>query len=344
MIPTDSDSQSPLESHDNGSSGIIFPEITRNLAISFYSFFHGRKDVYASRSKTSGYHTVCQNFWKYGICPKIDAKREGKKAPCHNCPSQDYTELKVSAIISHLRGEKEDCSDVIGLYPLFPDGTCYYLVFDFDDHHGEGIPGTSSDWRREVDAMRSVCSSLSVDCLVERSRSGNGAHIWIFFDKAVPTYKARRFGEALILKGSESVNMTSFRYFDRMIPKQDSLPPGGLWNLVALPLQGRALLKGNSAFVDENWIPYPDQWRKLFSLRKLTLDEMDSLLLSWNIGDNPMKVFAEDTISLETDGDEEDTPLLFGSSPKPSLSSFVSSDVDGEVRIILSDGEYLTSL
>ncbi|MBQ9174341.1 MAG: DEAD/DEAH box helicase family protein [Bacteroidales bacterium] len=341
LIPTDADSQSPPESQDTVSSSIIFPEITRDLAISFYSMFHGRKDVYAVRSKTKGYHTQCLNFWKYGICPKIEAKREGKKAPCHNCPSQDYTELKVSAIISHLRGEKEDCTDVIGLYPLFPDGTCYYLVFDFDDHHGEGIQGTSSDWRREVDAMRSVCSSLSVDCLVERSRSGNGAHIWIFFDKAVPAYKARRFGEALILKGSESVNMTSFRYFDRMIPKQDSPPPGGLGNLVALPLQGRALLKGNSAFVDENWIPYPDQWGKLFSVRKLTLDEMDSLLLSWNIGDNPMKVFAEDTISYEADGDEEDTPLLFGSSPKPSLSSFVSSDVDGEVRIILSDGIYV---
>lgn len=240
---------------------IEFPVLTAEHAIQFYSYFRGRKDVYVKRAAKKGYYTQCNNFWKYGVCPKAS----GEKVKCQECPAKDYTELKVSAILEHLNGRKEDCTDVIGLYPLFPDGTCWFLVFDFDNHEEDASP--KEGWEREVDALRKICQSVGIDALVERSRSGHGAHVWIFMNEAIQAAKVRRFGEALLAKGSESVSMKSFQYYDRMMPMQDNLPEGKLGNLIALPLQGQALRKGNSAFVDELWRPYHDQWEKLMHTR-----------------------------------------------------------------------------
>ena len=111
---------------------------------------------------------------------------------------------------------------------------------------------TDDTWVDEVEAMREICALNGIDPLVERSRSGRGAHIWIFFDKPIPASLARKFGIALLEKGAEQVNLKSFKYYDRMLPAQDMLPEGGIGNLIALPLQGKALLEGNSAFVDSN--------------------------------------------------------------------------------------------
>lgn len=147
-------------------------------------------------------------------------------------------------LLKHLEGKKEDCTDVVGLYPLYPDGTCWFLVFDFDNHDESAEP--SKGWQQEVNALRQMCTVLGVDALVERSRSGRGAHVWIFFDDPVQASKARKFGEALLRKGAESVSLKTFTYYDRMMPMQDFLPEGKLGNLIALPLQGRALLNGNS--------------------------------------------------------------------------------------------------
>ena len=231
---------------------IEFPVLTAEHAIQFYSYFRGRKDVYVKRNAKKGYYTQCNNFWKTGVCPKKNLE----KVKCQECPAKDYMELKIPIILEHLKGMKEDCSDVIGLYPLFPDGTCWFLVFDFDNHDEDAAP--SKDWEQEVDALRGICSSVGLDALVERSRSGHGAHVWIFFSEAIQAAKVRKFGEALLAKGAESVSLKSFRYYDRMMPMQDSLPEGKLGNLIALPLQGRALCKGNSAFVNEYWRPYKE--------------------------------------------------------------------------------------
>ena len=216
-----------------GEGEIEFPELTREHAIEFYGMFRGRKDVFAQRSAKNGYFTQCDNFWKYGICPK----RNGGKVKCRECPNQSYTKLTISTILDHLKGKNEDCTDVIGLYPLFPDGTCWFLVFDFDNHGNEEIE-PSKDWQQEVNAMRSICHENGIDALVERSRSGRGAHVWIFFSEAIHAAKARRFGEALIVKGAESVNMKDFSFFDRMLPLQDSLPEGRLGNLVPCHFRG----------------------------------------------------------------------------------------------------------
>jgi len=310
---------------------IEFPALTAEQAIQFYSYFRGRKDVYVKRNAKKGYYTQCNNFWITGVCPK----KSGENVKCQNCPARDYKELKIPIILEHLKGTKEDCSDVIGLYPLFPDGTCWFLVFDFDNHDEEAAP--SKDWEQEVDALRKICLSVGIDALVERSRSGRGAHVWIFFCEAIQATKVRRFGEALLAKGAESVSLKSFRYYDRMMPMQDSLPEGKLGNLIALPLQGQALRKGNSTFVDEYWRPYRDQWNKLLHTRKLSEAEVDVYVKSWCPEDNTMQMFQSDKV----DEKEESNLLLFGINSKPSVRYFKNEDATGTVKIILADGIYI---
>ena len=310
---------------------IELPVLTAEYAIQFYSYFRGRKDVYVKRNAKKGYFTQCNNFWKTGVCPKKNLE----KVKCQECPAKDYTKLTISVVLEHLKGTKEDCSDVIGLYPLFPDGTCWFLVFDFDNHDEETAP--TKDWEQEVDALRKICQALGIDALVERSRSGRGAHVWIFFSEAIQATKVRRFGEALLAKGAESVSLRSFRYYDRMMPMQDSLPEGKFGNLIALPLQGQALRKGNSAFVDEFWRPYKDQWSKLLHTRKLSEAEVDAYVKSWCPEDNAMQMFQSDKV----DEQEDSNLLLFGISPKPSTRYFKADDVTGTVKILLADGIYV---
>ena len=311
---------------------IVFPELGPEHASLLYSYFKGRRDVYAVRSnKGKGYYSKCNNAFSYGICPK----KSGAKIKCQDCPSRDYTELRGKVILDHLQGNREDCGDVVGLYPLFPDSTCWFLVFDFDNHDEESEP--SKGWEQEVNALRQMCTILGVDALVERSRSGRGAHVWIFFSDPIQASKARKFGEALLRKGAESVSLKNFRYYDRMMPMQDSLPEGKLGNLIALPLQGRALKNGNSAFVDESWITYKDQWKRLRETRKLSEKEVDELIRLWCPDDDTMSIFQND---IEEDVTGQ-TPLLFGQSPASSRRNFHSEDADGVVKIYLSDGIYV---
>ena len=311
---------------------IVFPELGPEHASLLYSYFKGRQDVYSLRSSKKGYYTQCNNFWKYGICPK----RDGTKIKCQDCSSQDYKELKGRVILQHLQGIKEDCTDVVGLYPLFPDGTCWFLVFDFDNHDESAEP--SKEWQQEVNALRQMCSVLGIDSLVERSRSGKGAHVWIFFSDPIQASKARKFGEALLRKGAESVSLKNFTYYDRMMPMQDFLPEGKLGNLIALPLQGRALRNGNSAFVDESWNTYKDQWKRLRETRRLSEKEVDDLIKLWCPDDDAMSIFQNDIVEDTAAGQ---THLLFGQSPVSTKRDFHAEDADGSVKIILSDGIYV---
>ena len=311
---------------------IIFPELGPEHASLLYSYFKGRQDVYSLRSSKKGYYTQCNNFWKYGICPK----RDGTKIKCQDCSSQDYKELKGRVILQHLQGIKEDCTDVVGLYPLFPDGSCWFLVFDFDNHDESAEP--SKEWQQEVNALREMCSVLGIDSLVERSRSGKGAHVWIFFSDPIQASKARKFGEALLRKGAESVSLKNFTYYDRMMPMQDFLPEGKLGNLIALPLQGRALKNGNSAFVDESWNTYKDQWKRLRETKKLSEKEVDDLIRLWCPDEDTMSIFQNDIVEDTAAGQ---TPLLFGQTPASTKRNFHAEDADGSVKIILSDGIYV---
>lgn len=174
-------------------------EITPNHARRFFSYFWGRTDVYSRRVQNkstgkTGYYPQCDNFWKTGVCPKAS----GEKAKCTECKNRAWTKLGAEQIMAHLRGAREDGSDVIGIYPLFPDGTCRLLFFDLDNH-GAGaesadLANADDTWMEEVNALRAICRKNDVPALVERSRSGKGAHLWIFFDAPIPASVARKFG------------------------------------------------------------------------------------------------------------------------------------------------------
>lgn len=185
----------------NQGARIILREITETDAKVFFSMFWGRTDVYSRRTikKLTGevnYYTQCYNFWKSG-CPRIT----GSKIKCQDCQRQAYKELKKEQIIDHLRGKSEDGTDVVGVYPLLTDDTCRFIVFDFDNH-GKGaeksdFANPDDTWKEEVDSLRRICEINGIDALVERSRSGRGAHLWIFFQKPIEASLARKFGNAL---------------------------------------------------------------------------------------------------------------------------------------------------
>lgn len=250
------------DEYDFDQGARIIPRfITDDLAKDFFRMFWGRTDVFARRSSKGGYFPQCKNRWDDRFCPI----KQGTAKSCDGCDNKEWVPVDTSILKRHLIGYKEDGSDAIGVYPLFPNGTCRFLVFDFDNHEkgaaASDYANLDNEWQGEVDALRVICKENGIKPLVERSRSGRGAHLWIFFQKPISAAKARNFGFLLLDKGAKSVNITSFKYYDRMYPSQDVTSAIG--NLIALPLQGQALKDGNSAFVDENWNAYPDQWKIL---------------------------------------------------------------------------------
>ena len=313
---------------------IVHPrEITDEMANFFYSRFWGRQDVYARRNEKKGtgeasYFTQCHNFWRE-VCPK----KHKQKINCKDCPQQAYKKLTKQDILAHLRGRSYNASDVIGVYPLLPNGTCRFLVYDFDNHakgaEKNDFANTDDVWVEEVEAMRTICGLNGIDPLVERSRSGRGAHIWIFFDKAVSAALVRQFGFALLEKGAEQVNLKSFKYYDRMLPAQDMLPERGVGNLIALPLQGKALEKGNSAFVDSSWNVYPNQWEVLWSKPRLSAEFLEMKIKEWSAAD-----LSEDGCGESKNRDK----------PWKGKEVFRVEDVEGRLNITLSNGIYVDSL
>ncbi len=321
------------EAHDpEQGKRIIHPKaITEKMANQFFGMFWGRQDVYAKRSvnKESGraaYYPQCNNFWTNGCHRKL---KDGVN--CKDCMSRSYKLITKYDILNHLQGNAYNASDVIGVYPLLTDGTCRFMVFDFDNHKKSAdekdFANVDDTWIEEAEAMREICILNGIDPLVERSRSGRGAHIWIFFDKPIAASLVRRFGFALLEKGAEQVNLKSFKYYDRMLPAQDSLKDdGALGNLIALPLQGKALLDGNSAFVDGNWNAYPNQWEALLRKPRLSQEFLEEKIKEWS---NPI-----DGIAVNADeGDRE--------KPWNRVQHFNKSDVGGKLHITLSNGIYV---
>ena len=224
----------------------------------FQNLFKGRDDVFAKRwyspsSQKAGYQPVCEREWNREYCDK-----------------RKY--LSYNDFFNHLAGKDQFGRDVIGLYPICQDNTCYFLCTDFDDKNCE------HGYKNDVLAFINVCNSWNVPCYIERSRSGNGAHVWIFFDKPITALKARKLGNAILTEAMNREARLSFKSYDRFFPNQDSLPEGGLGNLVALPLQGMARRKGNSVFLDNKFNAYEDQWTFLSQIHKFSETELDLLL------------------------------------------------------------------
>ena len=236
----------------------------------FQSYFKGREDVFARRwfgkaTGKSGYQPVCRNEWRPNICDK-------KKYKCADCPNRCFTPLTYKDVYRHLEGKDENCCDVIGLYPIMTDNKCVFLCTDFDDK------SCTHGYKDDVLAFVSVCKEWNMPYAIERSRSGNGAHVWIFFDSPIPAYKARCLGNAILTEAMNRDGRMSFKSYDRFFPNQDRLPDGGFGNLVALPLQGKARRDLNSVFVDEDFLAYKDQWSFLHSVRKVQEFEVDRLM------------------------------------------------------------------
>lgn len=320
------------EEYDPDQGGRILSKyITEDMVNKYFAMFWGRTDVYAKRGTKGGYFPQCNNRWNNRICPK----QRGEKINCEACEHTEWTKLEPKKIMDHLLGYREDGADVLGIYPLLADGTCRFLVFDFDNHEkgaeSTDFANTDDEWHDELDALRLICERNGVTPLVERSRSGRGAHVWIFFRKPIAASLARNFGFLLLDKGSASINLKSFHYYDRMYPAQDVASSVG--NLIALPLQGQALKNGNSAFVDKNWNAYPDQWDILLNhTKKLSIEEVEKCMAKWQA---ELAEKAGTSVSLSD-----------RNRPKPwkKKDGFVKSDVVGKLHIVLGDGIYVDTL
>ena len=243
--------------------------IEERVAI-FHSLFKGREDVFARRwfSKTtgkSGYQPVCINEWRRGVCDK-------KKYKCADCPNRHFAPLTYQDLYRHLEGKDENCCDVVGLYAIMPDNNCTFLCTDFDDK------SCKYGYKDDVLAFVGVCKEWNIPYAIERSRSGNGAHVWIFFEEPIPAFKARRLGNAILTEAMRHNGRMSFNSYDRFFPNQDRMPEGGFGNLVALPLQGQARKRRNSVFVDDDFLVYKDQWAFLYNINKMKNKEVDMLL------------------------------------------------------------------
>ncbi|PCJ45342.1 MAG: DNA helicase [Gammaproteobacteria bacterium] len=227
----------------------------------FQNLFKGRADVFASRWQNSqgrsGYSVACHNEWQPKLCNKPRVK-------CNECKNRNYKDLNSKTLYDHLAGKL-----VVGLYPLLHENTCHLLVADFD----------KNDWKNDIQAMAKTCKNYHIPHAIEISRSGNGAHLWIFFLEAVSAKDARLLGFGLLDKAMEIHPNLSFDSYDRLFPNQDIMPEGGFGNLIALPLQFHARRQGNSLFVDEHLIPYSDQWHFLSQIASLSSKQLNDLIV-----------------------------------------------------------------
>ncbi len=301
----------------------IHPNTEEKVEI-FASLFVGRPDVYANRweSKTgkSGYSPACDNIWKPGICqlPKIK---------CSDCAFRKYSPLTNNVLQAHLRGEK-----VVGVYPLLTDNTCRFLAFDCDGDH----------WSEDSKALLQTLMEWGLPAYRERSRSGDGAHVWLFFSEPVLARQARALGAMVITKTMESRPEIGLGSYDRMFPNQDWMPEGGFGNLIALPLQKAARTKDNSVFIDELDRTYPEQWELLKNAQQIDRTQLLDLVGN-QVSGNSLGI---EEVSIEEGKEDRWSRVLLPSkglfTAKPgelqnATFTEIAVRLDGEVSVPLED-------
>lgn len=282
----------------------------------FRSLFRGREDVYAHRwvsKKTgkSGYSFVCKNEWAPRICQKPMIK-------CSECPRREFVALDDEVLRKHFQGVH-----TVGIYPMLKNESCFLLAVDFDK---EG-------WTENVFAFRDTCLEENVPVAIERSRSGNGAHAWIFFEEEIPASMTRKLGSYLITKTMSRRYQMDMKSYDRLFPNQDTLPKGGFGNLIVLPFQKEASRQGNSVFIDEHSNPFADQWAYLASIQKMSYKDVE-------------KIAGEASKSNQVIGvrmspvDEDDPPWMQLPSGKKRFKTNIA-DLPSRVEIVVANRVYI---
>ncbi len=295
---------------ESSSDSISYRSASAEKIRLFISLFKGRDDVYAKRwdskkNEKAGYSPVCLNEWKRGLCGK-------PKVACSVCVNKSYAPFDESVIEKHLLGNM-----VVGIYPMLLDETCWFLAIDFDD----------GDWQKDVSTLQDVCITFGIPVTVERSRSGNGGHAWLFFEAPISATLARKFGTSLLTHATNERHEITFKSYDRFFPNQDTMPKGGLGNLIALPLQKEARLAGNSVFVDRAFVPYADQWAFLGSIQKLSEDKVLALTTQLSPGSELGVVKQEDEVQKPWEA--------------PRVAELQRSDFPREVEIVKSNMLYV---
>ena len=289
--------------------------------------FRGRDDVYArrwesSRTGKSGYQPACRNEWAAGLCDK-------RRVKCADCANREFLPLTNSALRSHLAGSERpgDVSSrgfVIGIYPLLSDETCWFLVADFD----------KASWQEDTAAFLETSRLHDIPAGLERSRSGNGGHVWIFFAEPVPAGLARQLGAFLITDTMKRRPEIGFDSYDRFFPNQDSLPAGGFGNLIALPFQGLARRQGHTLFLDDHFVPYQDQCAFLSSLKPVDGDRVADIV-------EQARRHGEITgVRMVVTDEEEQEP--WASPPSRKLSEIpIEGELPESVELVLANQVYI---
>jgi superfamily II DNA or RNA helicase len=242
---------SPVDKHERARKRIAL----------FRSLFRGREDVYARGWENDdgrhGYMPVVVKDWK-----AINKSRPEERKKVDR-KTRKFIPLTDAVIENHLLGK-----EAVGVYPLLPDETCWFLAADFD----------KKTWEYDSLAFLEICQELNVPAALERSRSGKGGHIWIFFERALPAITARKLGCLLLTRTMEHRHQVGLDSYDRFFPNQDTMPKGGFGNLIALPLQFAPRKAGNSVFIDSDFRVLPDQWQFLSTIRRLSADTAEEIV------------------------------------------------------------------
>ncbi len=249
----------------------------------FRRLFRGRTDVYPIRWESkqtgkAGYSPTCANEWRPGVCAK-------PRIRCGDCAHRMLIPMSDAVIYAHLAGQH-----TVGVYPLLEDNTCWFLAIDFDE----------AEWREDARAFLESCAGLGVPAALEISRSGQGAHAWVFFASPVSARDARRLGTALISHTCARTRQLKLTSYDRLFPNQDTMPKGGFGNLIALPLQKGPRDQGNSVFVDAELRPHPDQWAFLEAIQPTAPQDIEPIILRATGGVHPLDVTFIDDEDLAT--------------------------------------------
>ena len=295
---------------------------TTDKIIVFRSFFRGREDVYPRRfenrkTNKSGYAPACSNEWVRGICEK-------PKIKCLACPHRRFLPVTDEVIRWHLLGIDDRGNDfVMGVYPLLLDETCFFLAVDFD----------KKSWQKDAIAFLKTCHQMNLPAALERSRSGKGAHVWLFFTEAISACLARKLGSHILTETMEQDPDLGLESYDRLFPNQDTLPKGGFGNLIALPLQKKSRSSSNSVFINEKLVAYEDQWAFLSGLRKIDRIEVEAIVERAEAKGR--------TIGVRLDIVEEDNPTPWKIPPSRRHAIPIINNLPEKIDIVLGNEIYI---